>query len=118
VVPIQAIALLHYLSRCCQQVDHNWQIFAQCVNVCFMQLRENYRSSPHFLGYFIQRLGLCINFDKKPGCVAFWVTFSQTHLVTLVVNKPCQAAAQIKFYDDNSFLPETRVTRSQSYNRE
>jgi hypothetical protein len=36
--------------------------------------------------YFLPRLKLCINFDKKVGCTTFWAIFSQTHLVTLLGN--------------------------------
>jgi hypothetical protein len=36
-----------------------------------------------FLGSFVPRSGLCINFDKKMDWATFWAAFSQTHLVTL-----------------------------------
>jgi hypothetical protein len=37
------------------QGDQIGRIFAQLVIVCLHMLHENYRSSPNFLGYFIQK---------------------------------------------------------------
>jgi hypothetical protein len=39
------------------------QIFAQRVIVCFGQLRENYKRSPHFWATLFNAMQ-CINFDK------------------------------------------------------
>jgi hypothetical protein len=43
---------------------------------------EKLQKKQSFLGYFIQRLSLRINLDKK-GWALFGRFFSQTHLVTL-----------------------------------
>jgi hypothetical protein len=67
------------------QGDKIGRIFAQWVFVCFGQLHENCRSSPHFWDTLhIQRLSLCIIRDKK-GWATFWAKFLQTHLVTLSI---------------------------------
>jgi hypothetical protein len=63
-----------------QQGDKIGRILAQWVSVCFGKLHEN-----NILGYFFQRLRLCINTCRN-GWASFWANLSQTHLVTLQLN--------------------------------
>jgi hypothetical protein len=50
---------------------------------------------PAFLDYLIQRLSLCIYFDKKWVGLHFGRIFLQTHLVTLLVAKADRCGFQI-----------------------
>jgi hypothetical protein len=67
------------------------RIFAQWAIVYFGLFFENYIEQPTFLGYFFQKLNLCMHYYwQKMGWATFCAMFSLTHLVTLLTGNGCQ----------------------------
>jgi hypothetical protein len=58
--------------------------FNSFYNVGFGKLYENYRSSSNFWVTLCQGI-IIYQFRQKKAWASSWVTFSQTHLITLVV---------------------------------
>jgi hypothetical protein len=69
----------------CQQGDQIGPIFAFWATTYFGSFFENYSRSPYYWATFCH--GKSSVLIKKTGWATSWATFSQTHLVTLLVKK-------------------------------
>jgi hypothetical protein len=63
--------------------DHGDQIWANFRLLVDYFLWAVFQKWPNILRHYFPLFTLCLILDKKLGWATFWVTFSQTHLVTL-----------------------------------
>jgi hypothetical protein len=80
------------------QGDQIGRIFAQWAIVYFGQWFENYIQSANFWATFFRDISYVLIFTKN-GLATFWASFSQTHLVTLLLTQ--KKAKLCKKFDHN-----------------